>query len=97
MWTDLNANGVHDPGEPGLAGVTVTLFRSDDTIIAPASTSVGGAYNFTGLLAGEYYLVFDVPAGYLRSPQDATDDAADSDANGAGRTANLTLTPDEVV
>ena len=26
VWNDLNGNGVQDPGEPGIAGVTVRLY-----------------------------------------------------------------------
>ena len=27
VWRDANSNGLQDPGEPGIAGVTVSLFR----------------------------------------------------------------------
>ncbi len=37
VWNDLNANGIQDSGEPGLAGVTVTV----------AITTTGGVINST--------------------------------------------------
>jgi hypothetical protein len=40
VWHDLNANGVQDSGEPGIAGVQVTLFgdASRTTIVATNTT-----------------------------------------------------------
>ena len=29
VWHDTDRDGIQDPGEPGVAGVTVTLFGSD--------------------------------------------------------------------
>ena len=62
------------------------------------TTNAAGAYSFAGLTPGDYYLVFTTPAGYIFSPLDqGADDTVDSDANTAtGRTANYTLTSNEV-
>ncbi len=92
VWNDYNANGIQDPGEPGLNAVEVTLFRANNTIVGSTVTAADGAYSFTDLMPGEYYLVFSTPAGFERSPADQIGDTEDSDANPAnGRTPNFVL------
>ena len=49
-FNDLNHNGVKDPGEPGLAGWTITLTPG----ILTTTTSATGSYCFTGLTPGTY-------------------------------------------
>ena len=56
VWNDLNGNGVQD-GEPGIDGVTVTLFDVSGTQIASQQTQNGGQYLFEGLAAGDYSVV----------------------------------------
>ena len=93
VWNDQDADGVQDPGEPGIDGVTVTaFFAATDSIAATTVTAAGGAYSFD-LMPGTYYLVFDTPAGYQPTLADQGGDAADSDANAVtGRTPNVSLT-----
>src|SRR5690606_19625596 len=43
VWEDLNGNGRQDAGEPGLAGITVTV-RLDGAAIAATTTDDGGFY-----------------------------------------------------
>ncbi len=50
VWADGNANGVQDAGEPGIAGVALTLTGTDgagNPVTRPATTGAGGAYLFT--------------------------------------------------
>ena len=57
VWEDLNANGVVDPSEPGIAGVLVQLIDDsgeDLEVIAETLTSDEGVYAFENLLAGTY-------------------------------------------
>ena len=61
IWEDVNGNGVQDSGEPGLAGMTVQLFDSHDTLIASTTTATTGAYTFQGLPPGNYYLLVVPP------------------------------------
>lgn len=61
IWEDVNGNGVLDSGEPGLAGMTVQLFDSRDTLIASTTTATNGAYTFQGLPPGDYYLLVVPP------------------------------------
>lgn len=58
VWVDANNDQTRNPGEVGLAGITVQLFQDtngdgvpDGAAIATAVTDPGGAYLFTGLAA----------------------------------------------
>ncbi len=77
VWQDNNGNGVQDPGEPGIPGVTVDLNQpgpdgvcgtGDDVSIGSDVTDANGNYLFTGLGEGAYCADPDettVPDGYL--------------------------------
>lgn len=70
VWRDINGNGAHDIGEPGLGGVVVNLrVNCDPTTIMTAVTDSKGAYLFDELPAGDYQLEFVAPDGYQFSPQ----------------------------
>jgi hypothetical protein len=62
VWNDLDGDGLQDPGEPGLAGVTVELRNSANTLIASVVTDGSGLYSFTGLGA-DTFTVTVVPSG----------------------------------
>lgn len=62
VFHDLNANGVLDSGETGLAGVAVTLGSSSDT------TDANGLYSFDGLLAGTYTVTANGLSGFYPTP-----------------------------
>ncbi|MEM7133771.1 MAG: SdrD B-like domain-containing protein [Chloroflexota bacterium] len=47
VWQDSNVNGIQDPGEPGIEGVTVELVDSGGTVIATATTDARGEYFFS--------------------------------------------------
>ncbi len=70
VWFDngagaLGGNGVQDAGEPGVAGITVTLY--DDVtgnIVAITTTDANGNYLFNNLPANTNYKIgFSAPAG----------------------------------
>ncbi len=70
VWLDLNGDGVQDPGEPGIGGVTVYLDLNNnglpDTGEPTATTDAGGFYFFDGLAGGTYTVRVDattLPAG----------------------------------
>ena len=61
VYDDTDGDGVADPGEVGIAGVTVNMCGSTtDT----ALTQAGGGYSFSGLDAGTYSVGYTVPDGY---------------------------------
>ncbi len=46
VWRDYDGDGVQDPGEPGLAGVTVNLYTASGTLVATTTTNANGEYYF---------------------------------------------------
>lgn len=45
VWRDLNANGLQDPGEPGIPFATLRLYKGD-TLVGTTSTDGNGTYWF---------------------------------------------------
>ncbi|MBX3668351.1 MAG: DUF11 domain-containing protein [Rhodocyclaceae bacterium] len=61
VYVDANDNGLRDAGEPGIAGVTITLSgTSGGTTVTDAS----GAFGFSNLPPGTYTLTETQPAGF---------------------------------
>ena len=64
VWADVNNNGLVDPGETGIGGVTVRLIAADGvTVLQTTTTSPTGRYLFGGLPPGTYYVEVVPPAG----------------------------------
>ncbi|MEM1323788.1 MAG: SdrD B-like domain-containing protein, partial [Bacteroidota bacterium] len=93
VWTDTDGDGIQDPGESGLEGVTVILYNGDtglpvDTVV----TTTDGSYTFTSVPSGNYYVDFD-PTGseygndFTFTPQGTGTGSNDSDADANGQTA----------
>lgn len=98
VWYDIDGDGIQDAGEPGLGGITVSLFKCDDTFVEETTTAGNGIYLFEDVPADmEYYVEFsNVPLGLEFSPANqGGNDALDSDANVAGRTNCILLNPGE--
>ena len=101
VWDDVDADGVQDPGEVGIAGVTVRLFNGAGTEVGSTVTDVDGEYDFAGLTPGACHIEVDIPDGLVASPQDeGADDAVDSDIVDSdidvdGIMASTTLDPGE--
>jgi uncharacterized surface anchored protein len=101
VWYDLNNNGVQDAGEPGVNGVTVTLYAANGTtVLATQKTDPTGHYLFTGLDKGDYIVGFDpltLPSGFVFTAKDqGTNDATDTDVNIAtGKTDLISLAQGE--
>ena len=98
VWVDVDGDGIQDAGEPGLEGVTVSLFTGSGTPVgSPQVTAADGSYGFSGLALGDYYVVFDLSTipggGYLfTTPNVGGDDTLDSDADPTtGRSQTVTL------
>jgi hypothetical protein len=68
VYLDANNNGAKDPGEPGIAGVLVTLTGTDDQgnpIAVAQRTAADGSYKFGNLPPGTYVLTETHPDGYI--------------------------------
>ena len=73
VFSDLDGDGVLDPGEPGLPTVTVNLVDSGGATIDTVVTDGGGNYLFTNVAPGSYTVTVDgstVPAGYVETTTD---------------------------
>ncbi|MCC6413984.1 MAG: carboxypeptidase regulatory-like domain-containing protein, partial [Saprospiraceae bacterium] len=47
VWADSDRDGIMDPGEPGLFGVNVALYKGGN-LIATTTTNISGQYKFSG-------------------------------------------------
>ena len=83
VWNDLNINGIQDPDEPGMPGVTVRLYNGFDSLLVRSDISdENGNYLMERLSGSEYYLQAELPDGYRFSPVDVdSNDSIDSDIN----------------
>lgn len=78
-WVDTDADTIRDPGEIGITGVMMTLYRDangngtlepgTDTLVTTATSTPDGSYLITGItpsLAGTdvYFVTAATPAGY---------------------------------
>jgi uncharacterized protein (DUF2141 family) len=75
VYEDMNGSGTMEPGEAGVAGVTVTLSGVGDFV-----TDAAGAYAFAITVTGPYSVSIVEPQGYLLttlSPVDITVTDAD--------------------
>ena len=80
VYNDVNGNGVQDVGEPAIAGGTVTLNDVDsyangntNTVGAPCRPDANGAFSFTALATGQYFVVLTPVAGFKQdNPQSFT-------------------------
>ena len=74
VWQDTNGNGTQDAGEPGIAGVTVKLYKvvaGIDVLEDTTTTNASGNYLFEGLEPGSYRVEVVMPTtrlvpGYLQ-------------------------------
>ncbi len=66
VWEDLNANGIQDPGEPGINDVTVQLFTEDGEVVYETVTTdhpitgEPGYYIFEGVWPSTYTANFPI-------------------------------------
>lgn len=71
VYIDANNNGVIDPGEVGLAGVTITLTGASSTAMPvnlSTTTAADGSFTFTNVLPSNLagYVITEIqPAAYL--------------------------------
>jgi uncharacterized repeat protein (TIGR01451 family) len=85
VWSDIDGDGTQDAGEPGMAGIVVSLYADTDNdnvidagdpLVGTVTTDAGGQYLFAGLDDGNYIVSVPTPAGYtFRGPGTDTDAA----------------------
>jgi hypothetical protein len=82
VWADQNGNGVLDPNEPGLAGVSVTLLDQVGHVVARQVTAVDGAYAFERVPVGRYRVsVSNLPEGLALTSSNPADRGAAATAS----------------
>jgi SdrD B-like domain/Domain of unknown function DUF11 len=85
VWLDDNLNGLQDATEKGIAGVLVTLYNTQDSILANAVTDANGYYLFPNLNPGNYIVGFtNKPLGSSFTIREAV-----ASANGSDVYANI--------
>jgi len=95
VWYDTNKNGIQDIEEKdrSLANIAVKLYKENGEFVAETKTRDSGYYHFIDVIAGKYYVVFDIPDTYKASPKkEGSNKSADSDADPvSGKTDLFTL------
>jgi hypothetical protein len=97
VFYDVDGDGNYEPGdgETGVSAVTIrlydrgadgTAYNGDDNLISTTTSDNSGAYLFSGLATGTYYVIFTAPTGRI-----FTITGGDSVADHDGRTATITL------
>lgn len=81
VFLDIDADGVQDAGEPGIADVTVSVLNVIDEPVASSVTDINGIYLFEGLPDGTYSVVVSDTQGILA----ALTPSADPDGSLDGR------------
>jgi hypothetical protein len=87
VWLDSNRDGIQDNGEPGIAGVTLSITYADGSPVVdvfgnPVTTTVtdaDGYYSFDNLPVGTYTVTVTPPAGLV--PTRAASGTVDTDSS----------------
>ena len=78
VWSDANSDGVQDPGESGIGGVTLDLIDSTGTVVATTTTTTDGSYLFSDVVPGSYTVAVTDTFGVLVVPGYTLTASADS-------------------
>ncbi|MFK8104609.1 MAG: SdrD B-like domain-containing protein, partial [Saprospiraceae bacterium] len=100
VWVDADGDGIQDTGEMGVENVRVILYDVNtglalDTVFTDGS----GAYRFTNVPEGDYYIGFDPTTStvsgdnFLFTNANAGNGANDSDVSSAGFTNSFNFDP----
>jgi len=105
VWNDANGDGVQDPGESGIAGVTVSLLTDDngdgvyggtgDNAATTTTTDAAGNYIFDGLAPSSYMVQVTSPVGYTQTG-DPDQPGATCSTCDAQTTSPIVLAPGDV-
>ena len=93
VWFDCDGNGVQDPGEEGVEGVTVNLYGASGDYVYSTVTDANGEYEIDNILEGYYFVEFVISGAniFIQEMQgpDATIDSDVTGANGYGTTNSM--------
>ena len=93
----LDGNGIQDPNEPGVAGVTVTLQDSNGNLVDSDTTDGQGIYGFDDVAPGNYKVTVTRPGGFtgFAPVNQGGNDDLDSDINPDGMSDVFSVAPNE--
>jgi len=101
VWLDMDGNGIQDPMEIGLNGISINLFSDKDqngipdgvviqSTVSSLHNSTSGYYHFENLATGYYVLQFVFSKQYFPTQFRAGSDATvDSDVQSHGYTSTI--------
>ncbi|MFM7069714.1 MAG: SdrD B-like domain-containing protein [Actinomycetes bacterium] len=98
VWWDSDRDGVQDPGEQGIDGVTLSITNADGSPVVDVfgnpvtttTTDADGRYSFDHLPPGTYKVTVSPPTGFLPTVAGAGSDAAADSSTGSATSAVLT-------
>ena len=92
-FLDINANGVKDGNEHGIADIGADLLDSSGKVIASTVTMEDGTYRFEGLAAERYTVRFRAPQefGFSGSERTAQAGSAESTTDSVSETRAITV------
>lgn len=98
VFNDLNADGIQDENEPGLANIEIVLYNAtDDTPLATTETDDIGAYEFSELAPGSFYATV-LNVTYYFSPVQEGGNQATANVDGPnGNTPTVEVSAGEVI
>jgi hypothetical protein len=87
VWMDSNGDGVQDPDEKGVEGVTVTLLDENGAVVETTKTDADGHYEFAIKKPGKYKVKFDEAHHYTQKGKGTPE--TDSNVAGSNGTTDL--------
>ncbi len=94
VYVDAKNDGQLDPGDPPIAGDTITLTGANDQtpfVDLTTTTAADGSYSFANLRPGTYAITQTPPTGYLPG---ATTVGTQGGSETSGNITGITLAPD---
>ncbi len=98
VWNDVNNNGIQESGEPGMPGISVTLFNASGAVMATTTTNANGNYLFSNVTAGAYFINFsNLPTGFVfTAGNQGADSTKDGNANALGSTSQIVIATNQL-
>ena len=98
VWFDTDRDGIQDGGEPGLAGLTISITKADGSAVTDVfgnavtttTTNGSGQYLFENLPPGSYKVSVVTPSGYVSTSASVGSDPAVDSSTGTATSASLT-------